>query len=204
MEYMTKTLKEIHKDLVDGKVTSSELIKESLKDAKEGDYLICQLETPIKDVCEGIKFAKEKGLITILNPAPAANLDKEVFKYLDYFIPNQSETKLYTNIYPDNKDNIKKALIEFEKLGVKNTIITLGTKGSIAKINNELIYQEAFKVKAIDTTAAGDTFVGALVASLADNKNIKEAIKYATKASSITVTRKGAQQSIPYKEEIII
>lgn len=178
-------------------------IDEALQDATIGDYFLTQLEIPVNVVEQSIKFAKEKGLVTILNPAPAQKVNEEVFKHLDYFIPNQSECEFYTGIYPKTIEEATQAAKILLDKGVKNIIITLGTLGAIFVNNDTSEYVKAYTVKAIDTTAAGDTFVGYTVSSLAKGAQIKEAIRLANLASSITVQKEGAQQAIPTLEEII-
>ncbi len=178
-------------------------IDEALQDATIGDYFLTQLEIPVNVVEQSIKFAKEKGLVTILNPAPAQKVNEEVFKHLDYFIPNQSECEFYTGIYPKTIEEATQAAKVLLDKGVKNIIITLGTLGAIFVNNDTSEYVKAYTVKAIDTTAAGDTFVGYTVSSLAKGAQIKEAIRLANLASSITVQKEGAQQAIPTLEEII-
>lgn len=178
------------------------LIDNALKDASEGDYVICQLEIPQESVKYAFEVAKAKGLTTILNPAPAAKLIDGILINTDYFIPNQTETELYTGTLPDTIEKAKEACIKLTSLGVKNVIITLGTKGSIAYSNGEFVYANAYKVDAIDTTAAGDTYIGALATKLSEGASLIDAMDFASKASSITVTRRGAQKSIPFRNEI--
>lgn len=183
-------------------LVDKELIDNALKDASKGDYVVCQLEIPQESVKYAFEVAKSKGLTTILNPAPAKELIDGILENTDYFIPNQTETELYTGILPDTIDKAKEACIKLTELGVKNAVITLGTKGSIAYSNGEFVFANAYKVDAIDTTAAGDTYIGALTAKLSEGSSLKSSMDYASKASSITVTRRGAQKSIPYKNEV--
>ena len=184
-------------------LVSLEQIKEALTESKEGDYYLTQLEIPVNVVEESIKYAKGLGLITILNPAPALKFNEEIFAYLDYFIPNQTECEFYTGINPKTQDEaIKAAKVLIDK-GVKNVIITLGTLGAISVSKDDYEYVKAYKVDAVDTTAAGDTFVGVTTSFLAKGYSIKEALNYANLAASKTVQRPGAQQSIPYLKEII-
>lgn len=184
-------------------LVTTKQITEALEDSEPGDYFLTQLEIPVNVVEESIKIASKKRLITILNPAPAQKINEEIFKYLDYFIPNQSECEFYTGIYPKTIDEAIIAGKKLIKKGTKNIIITLGTMGAIF-INKETVeFEKAHKVDAIDTTAAGDTFVGTTITNLSKGKTIKEAIRYANLASSITVQRKGAQQAIPTLEEVI-
>lgn len=184
------------------KTLDKQLIDSALSNANEGDYLITQLEISQEIVKYAFMKAKEKGMITFLNPAPAAKLIDGIYENTDYFIPNQSETNFYTGIYPTSENECMKAILNLKKLGVKNVVITLGTKGSCSIQNNEYISVDAYKVKAVDTTAAGDTYIGALATGLSENMSLKEAMDFASKASSITVQRRGAQKSIPYRNEL--
>lgn len=177
-------------------------IEKALSCAQSGDYLVTQLEIPTPSVISSLKLARQKGLITVLNPAPAQSLPQEIWQYVDYFVPNQTETEYYTGIYPDDISKARLASQKLRKLGVKNVVITLGSLGAVAVTENETTQVEAFRVNAVDTTAAGDTFVGAMVTMLAQGENLQYAMTYANKAASITVTRQGAQQSIPYRREI--
>ena len=180
-----------------------EQIKESLVDAESGDYFLTQQEIPVDVVEQSIKYAKDLGLVTILNPAPAQKIDESVFEYLDFFIPNQTECEFYTGIKPSNIDEAVKAGQVLIDKGVKNVIITLGSLGALAINKDGHEFAKAYKVNAIDTTAAGDTFVGVTTCFLSKGYDIKEAIKHGNLAARITVQRPGAQQSIPYLEEIL-
>ena len=164
-------------------------IDKFLETAEKGDYYLTQLENPIDVVGYGIKKAKEKGLIVFLNPAPA---NKEILPYLnycDYIIPNETETEILGGK-------------EYLKNSIKNLIITLGSAGyEIINENNDVIYP-CIKVKAVDTTSAGDTFCGGLLAHLSQGKTLEESATFASKAASIACTKQGAQPSIPNKEEV--
>lgn len=179
-----------------------EYVKERLHHiAKPRDIFLTQLENDYTLVKHAIKEAKQANLFTILNPAPARMLDEEVYAYLDLIVVNQSECEVLTGIYPKDEESSIAALHLFEKKGVK-AIITLATYGSISNYQHNPVFVEAKKVETIDTTAAGDSYIGAVCSYLAEGKNIKEALAFATKVAAITVTRKGAQISIPYKEEV--
>lgn len=181
---------------------SKEMVNKALSSANPGDYVICQLEIP-QDIIEyTFKLAKERELITVLNPAPAAALKSFILPNTDYFIPNQSECEFYTGIYPKDEESCIEAAKKLQIEGVKNVVITLGTEGSCSYINDQFIKVNAHKVKAVDTTAAGDTYIGAFVTALSEGKEVKEAMEFASYASSITVMRPGAQQSIPTRNEL--
>lgn len=179
-------------------------IDRALADASSGDFLITQLEIPQESVRYALKTAKEKGMTTLLNPAPAARLIDGILPYCDYFTPNQSETEFYTGIYPKDEETAKKAVSRLCEAGVGNVVITMGVSGSFAVCGDESYHADAYKVDAVDTTAAGDTFVGAFVTRLSEGASVLDAMRFASKASSITVTRRGAQQSIPTRDEVIL
>jgi len=181
---------------------TKDLIDDAFKNASKGDYVICQLEVSQEIVNYTFEKAKELGMNTVLNPAPAKPLIDGILANTDYFIPNQTETELYTKIYPESDESIKSAYQTLKNLGVKNLLITLGVQGSTFINDKEFIHVNAHKVNAIDTTAAGDTFIGAFVTKLSEGASVKEAMEFASKASSITVTRRGAQVSIPYRKEL--
>ena len=170
---------------------------------KSCDILVAQLEIPVETVAYALAKAKEFGKMTILNPAPAKELDDEIIKNSDLIIPNESELSVITGMKTDSQEEIKEAGKKLLNLGVKDLIITLGSKGSLFFNKEVCEFHSAYKVKAIDTTAAGDSFIGGLVRELDLNiKNIGEAIEFATKVSAIAVTKKGAQTSIPTIEEV--
>lgn len=169
----------------------------------EGDILLMQLEIPLQTVMYAAKKAFEKGVKVILNPAPACNLPKELFKYLYMITPNRIESEMLTGLKITTDADAEEAANKICAMGVKNVIITLGSKGCLIKEGSISYRVDAFRVKPIDTTAAGDTFNGALCVGLAENMDLQHAVLMASKASSIAVTRMGAQSSIPYREEII-
>ncbi|MEG1005355.1 MAG: ribokinase [Bacteroides sp.] len=169
----------------------------------EGDILLMQLEIPLQTVMYAAKKAFEKGVKVILNPAPACNLPKELFKYLYMITPNRIESEMLTGLKITTDADAEEAANKICAMGVKNVIITLGSKGCVIKEGSISYRVDAFKVKPVDTTAAGDTFNGALCVGLAENMDLQHAVLMASKASSIAVTRMGAQSSIPYREEII-
>ena len=136
----------------------------------------------------------------ILNPAPAAKLPAELLKLIDWITPNETEAELLTGIKVTDAKSAAKARDKFLKLGVKHVIITMGSKGAYCG-NCDKVYP-CKKVKAVDCVAAGDTFNGALVVALAEGKSCKDAIAFAQKASAISVTRPGAQASVPFRREV--
>lgn len=164
---------------------------------KEADYLILQLEIPTDAVIRAAKIAHEAGVYVILNPAPACKLPNELFQYISLITPNQTETELMTGVKLINEQAFITAVENFNRMGVKDVIITLGSKGSLVCYDGKNEFVPAIKVDAVDATAAGDTFCGAVCVALSQGKNLKEAAVFATKAASLTVQKMGAQDSIP-------
>jgi len=182
-------------------------IKQSYSIIKDCDVIVAQLETPSEMTTEAFNYAKSKGIITILNPAPAKKLNSNLLKLTDIIIPNETEAYELTGISVVDLESAKKAAESFMKMGVNYVIITLGSKGAalITKEKAELI--PAFMVTAIDTTAAGDSFIGAVASKLSIRElnygNLKQAIVFANKVSSMVVQRSGAQPSIPTLKEVL-
>ena len=168
---------------------------------KECDYVLLQLEIPFDAVEEAILLAAKYNKKVILNPAPAsAELNKEVYKHITYMTPNETEIAIMAGL---KECDVMKSAQVLKDLGVQNILITLGEEGSLLyKDENNCIKIPAQKVKAIDTVAAGDCYNGAFVKALAEGMNEEDAMKYASIASAIAVTRSGAQESIPTEDEV--
>ena len=167
------------------------------------DVVILQNEIPSETVEFSLLKAKELGKITIFNPAPARKLSGEVFKNTDYLILNETEMEEIFEIKFNDEEYTEKISSKKKEYGIKNIILTLGDKGSILfSEDNNIKKYGVYKVKAVDTTAAGDSFIGAFTMKICELGNPDEAIKYATAVSAIVVTRQGAQDSIPTREEI--
>lgn len=179
------------------------LVEQALGDAEKGDYLLAQLEVPIPTIIEAFKLAKAKGLITCLNTAPAANLPDEAFAYIDYICLNQVETHYYTGVEPTDNYTAKLAGLHLLSKGVKHALITLGERGALYVSKNSNQFVKSHQVTALDTTAAGDTYIGSFLARLASGQTLLEAMEFAAAAAAICVTRSGAQQSIPTKAETL-
>lgn len=168
------------------------------------DFVVAQFETPIDCTTEAFKIARQNGVVTILNPAPAIDqIPKELLKVTDMIVPNETETEVITGIKITNQVSMVNAAEKFHALGIKAVLITLGSQGTFYSYAGKTAIIPALKVNAVDTTAAGDTFIGALSSVLnKDFSNLEDAIKFSNKASSITVQRFGAQPSIPYLKEM--
>lgn len=177
-------------------------VDEGLKNAKSGDALVMQLEIPLETVTYAAAVAKQKGMLVLLNPAPAVPLGEELLKNVDIIAPNETETEILTGVGLDSDVHIALAVKKLYQLGVKRVIITMGSRGSIVAEGQTITPVEPRKVKAVDTTSAGDTFVGATVLRYLDGDTLEDAARFASVASSITVTREGAAQSIPTLEEV--
>lgn len=166
-----------------------------------GSVLVCQLEIPAETVGEALKLAKEKGMTTILNPAPAKAFPEEYYPLIDYFTPNETEAETFSGIAVTDEESAAKAAACFLEKGVKNVIITLGSRGSYFTDGEKAFITPAFRVTAVDTTGAGDAYNGALASSLARGETIEDAILFATAFSALSVTKKGAASSMPTREE---
>ena len=179
-------------------------IKSCEKIIADADVVLIQLEIPIDVVEYALRIAKQNGVKTILNPAPAQLLSDEILSQIDIITPNETESSILVGIDTDNEKNIKKAAGQLLKKVNEAVLITLGEKGIyyISK-NGEESMIAAKVVSAIDTTAAGDVFNGYFAVALSEGKSYNEAIIEANKAAAISVTRKGAQPSIPMMNELI-
>lgn len=169
---------------------------------ESADILLMQLEVPMDTVEYAAKLAHEKGIKVVLNPAPAAFLSNELLKCLYAVIPNKTEAEMLSGIKVSDLETAKQAADIIAAKGVDVVVITLGSKGSLIKEGDRYFSIEADKVEAVDTTAAGDTFCGAFCVGISEGLSIEDAVRMATKAAGITVTREGAQAAIPYRKEI--
>lgn len=169
---------------------------------KEAEMLVLQLEISVPCVLKAARIAAEAGVKVLLNPAPACELPEELFKYVYLMTPNQTESEFYTGIHVDDEASAARAAEALRAMGVGNVLMTMGSKGSMAFTAEGEFFTPACKVEAVDATAAGDTFCGALAVALVEGKNLKEAAAFATAASALTVQKMGAQESIPYRNEI--
>ncbi|UQS82900.1 ribokinase [Bombilactobacillus folatiphilus] len=171
---------------------------------QKSDFVIAQFETSSEATIEAFKLAQASGVKTILNPAPAkAEIAPELLALTDIIIPNETEAQVITGVQVVDEASAKQAATALHALGVAVVIITVGAQGAYYDDGQTFALVPALKVHAVDTTAAGDTFIGALSSILhPDLSNLADAILLANQASSITVQRYGAQPSIPYQKEI--
>jgi ribokinase len=170
---------------------------------QNADVIICQLEIPDATVGYALKRARALGKTVILNPAPASRpLPADWFAAIDYLIPNESEAAALSGLPVDSLQTAESAASHLISLGAGKVIITLGAEGSLFANGKGFEHFPAPKVKAVDTTAAGDTFVGGFAAALASGKSEAEAIRYGQIAAALSVTRAGAQPSIPNMSDV--
>lgn len=183
---------------------TAEDVRNAKSQIEDSDFVIAQFETPIEATIEAFKIAREAGKITILNPAPArTDIPEELLELTDLITPNETEAESITGIKVDSEESMKKSSEIFHQMGIKGVIITIGERGSYVSYEDIEEIVPAFKVKAVDTTAAGDTFLGALSSELKpDLSNLRYSVIYASKSSSFTVQKLGAFPSIPTREVV--
>lgn len=179
-----------------------EIIEEKAELIRKSDYVIMQLEIPVDSVLRAAVIAKDAGTSVVLNPAPVKELPDEIYRLTDIMIPNEYEAMLLTGISTDNEQGCRAAVEDLRKKGVKTVIITLGDRGCVYNDGDRIIFHPAGKADVVDTTSAGDSLIGALCCKLAFGNSLPEAIDYATKVAAVTVSRRGASESIPYAYEI--
>lgn len=177
-------------------------IPEKVFNPEKYRILLLQLEIPLFTVEFSAKSASEKGIRVILNPAPAQKLSDELLASTWLITPNETEAEILTGININNVSTADDAALSLQNKGVKNVIITLGATGAYIKSSKFTGMVPGIKVEAVDTTAAGDVFNGAIAVALAEGAELKDAVVFANKAAAISVTRLGAQASAPYRKEI--
>jgi ribokinase len=183
---------------------SAKDIEKANAEIQSASLVLMQLEIPIDTVIYAAKMAFKNNIRVILNPAPARTLPLELLECVYIITPNKTEAEILSGIKVSDWESARNAANIISEKGVKNVVITLGSKGALIKENDQYHQVEACKVDAVDTTAAGDTFCGALCVGLSENMSIVDAVKLATRASALTVTRMGAQSSIPYRKEVML
>ncbi|EEC97369.1 ribokinase [Parabacteroides johnsonii DSM 18315] len=187
---------------------NANLLPSDLEKAEEAieraDLVLMQLEVPMETVCFVADIAWQKGKKVILNPAPAHPLPADLLRHLYLITPNETEAEMITGVKITDESSAGEAARALSGMGVQHVIITLGSKGALIYSNGKAEMVPALKVEAVDTTAAGDVFNGALTVALSEGRSLKEAARFACKASAISVTRVGAQSSAPYRNEVDI
>jgi len=170
------------------------------KDIEGAAALVMQLETPLETVAWAAKVAHDAGVTVILNPAPARKLPKTLYPLVDWITPNENEAEILSGVKVVDAASAAKAVGVLKKRGVGHVVITMGSKGAYCGDCGKVY--PCRKVKAVDCVAAGDTFNGAFAVALAEGKTCADAIAFAQKASAISVTRPGAQSSVPFRREL--
>ena len=168
----------------------------------KGNYFLTQLEGNFEATIESILCAKRNGLFTVLNASPARSVPTKVYEALDLLCVNETECELLSGTNPVNDDDRKKALRYFADQGVKQTVITLGRRGSVSMVDGEYIKVPTFRVDTVDTTGAGDAYLGELVAHLSFGGSLQESMVYASAAAALCVGKVGAQAAMPTWDEV--
>ena len=166
------------------------------------DVFMTQYECHAAAVTDSLALAKRRRLFTLFNPAPAKAIPPEAYANIDLIVVNQTECEYLTGLYPTDKEGCQQALNRFSAMGAGGAIITLGSRGSVCRIGEELVQIDSYSVPNVDTTAAGDAYIGALASALVRGERMEDCMRFATKAAALTITKQGAQKSIPYRQEI--
>lgn len=177
-------------------------IDNNIKAIENSDIVVLQLETPLNTIKYALNKAKELNKYTILNPAPAVKLDDEIIKNVDLLTPNETELEIISGVSIETEEDIQKAAQIMIEKGVKELIVTLGSKGSLYINKEKSMFKKAYKVEAVDTTAAGDSYTGALAVALSQDKSIEDAMDFASKVGALSVLKEGAQSSLPTLEDV--
>jgi ribokinase len=179
-------------------------VEKALQAIGEFNVLVMPLETPLETIYAAARIASRHGAKVLLNPAPAQVLKQDLLELVDVLLPNEYEAALMAGIPSlQSVAKVRNAAAKLLSLGVKNLIVTMGSRGAMLFDKKMELQLPACSVQAVDTTAAGDCFVGALAVGLCEGKSITAAAEFASAAAAISVTRDGAQPSLPHREEVI-
>lgn len=171
-------------------------------DIKDCDIVLAQLEIPDEPILESAKLAKANGKTFILNPAPYRDIPEELFPLIDYFTPNETEAEYFSGVHIENVEDASKAAKVLVQKGIKNVIVTLGSKGAFYSNGEKELFVPSFKVNAVETTGAGDSFNGAFAVAIGEGMDIESAMRFANASAGISVTRYGTAQSMAMRDEI--
>jgi ribokinase len=191
--------------IIAGANSKTRFSNEVLTSSPSVNVSLAQLETPIAEVAKFIHESKAAGKITILNPAPIQKLDQQLLQDTDYLIANETEASFLIGSAVEHlsKDEALTIARQLQKNGSKKVIITLGEQGSVYLDQEKELFTPAYKVKAVDTTAAGDAFCGAFATAISENKPVEYALKFASAAGGLAATKAGAVPSLPTQQEIL-
>lgn len=179
------------------------LVVQNTELIKKAQVLLVQLETSLESVIKAVEIATSNDTLVILNPAPAQALPQELLAKVDILTPNETELQLLSGLPVETLEETKTACAALLAKGVKCVVTTLGDKGALACTINEITHVPGYSVsKVVDTTAAGDSFSGALAVALGEKKDLVRAIDFANKVGALTVTKRGAQTSLPSLEDV--
>lgn len=184
------------------KKLTQEVIEKNIDLIEWADLVVFQLEIPQDSILYAAKIAKELNTKVLLNPAPMQTINKEIIELVDIIIPNKNEAEQYLNITINDMTDAYAAVKKFLKMGIKQVIITLGKDGCVYNDKNIIKTQKAINVDVVDTTAAGDSFIGGFCVALCEGKTVEQAIKFATSVSALVVSKKGASTSLPERNEV--
>jgi len=168
----------------------------------KANVLMLQLEASLEPTFEVAKAASQKGLKVILDPAPAYPIPQDVFPFIDFITPNETETEALVGFKPANQEDAARAAIVLKAKGVRTAIIKMGSQGAYYDSPEGSGFVHAFKVNAIDTVAAGDAFNAGLAVAISEGKSVSEAVRWGAAAGAIATTRKGALPSMPHRDEM--
>jgi ribokinase len=177
-------------------------IDKALPAIRDCQLVLLQLEIPVETVTHIACLAAERGKPVVLNPAPACDLPAELLGATNFLVPNRAEAEFLSGIRVTDKRSALIAAEIMQRMGPRTVIITLGADGVVVRDREETYHVEAFPVVAVDTTAAGDAFCGVLCVGMAEGQPLRDAIKMAARAAAISVTRRGAQSSVPFRNEL--
>jgi ribokinase len=181
------------------RVTSSDIVPDSFSGSK---LLLLQFEIPMEAVIHSARLAREKGLLVVLNPAPARNIPDDLLRIADYILPNETELGLLTGKPVSNPALVEEAAHILIARGARNIIVTLGAEGALIVNQDVATLIPAFKVKVVDTTAAGDAFIGGFAVGLLNGKSLQDAVQYGCACGALAVTKFGAQPSLPIAADV--
>ena len=163
---------------------------------------VTQMEIPLSVVRLGLEVARSQNALTLLNPSPPVRLPRDLLSLVDFLIPNEWEAQLLSGVKMMNERQMREIAEKLLRMGARGVVITLGERGVFFKDSESEMRIEAFRVKAIDTTAAGDAFMGGFAVALAEGKPIREGLRFASGAGALATTRLGAQPSLPRRRDV--